>query len=852
VDRLENEHAEQSHGLSDYRHPRQQVPYRRGTNCAVSLENRCQTFYVVSNGNTGTSYKATVTYSGSGPDVSSGCVAVEYSGTDPNYPLDSVSAAYSYSAGSLFDSGTAAPANANLLVFGGGTTDTGGAFAGSGFMQVQRSTDGNSVTEEYINPTSSPNNTLQRATAKTALPATGNWLMQMAIFRDASWTVTGGWNPARPAQIQFANQFSGTDACARAQTAANTTINGVPTMVVDSRGEILNGIPCTTPPPQFATGGEWLLPAGQFQITTPLIALGKTQHRGVCISYDVAHCSGFQSAWASGTGGLGGIPFGGTLGPWSSGNNYFSGSTATNAGQTWYSVINGNVGNTPGPGSGNWWSLASNYPSPVAEINMLTDANLDVESIGFHDLSFNCQYAGGASNVPTLGCAGFINTWGQEQTEMDQIRIENPTVAGIWLNSQLVANSGPYGPGTVGYGSTTQHNNAACRVNGSDASLDTATISSTAVTTVSGPGNTVMTVTLLARVVSGPWAGQVLDVVNGGAGLANIANGLTEEPATGTTHSFWMVWSVTDPTHFTVQAPSGQAPCLSSCGTANFFPIGINVTYDSLTTRVDANRGMYGWTINSSTCTDLMQYSDFPPLGFQFAMEDTPFRDSHVEGRRVGGCIGCFGPSQGEHLSNLILTTNMYTGVLIDNKFPVTGADVKDLNCASTTGVPSTRMLPDHYCLIDLINGNLLGGPGGSNKNDYVKHYWLDQNGNAYYEGGDCSEMKQGMCLTNGIWMNMGPKFTTNSGCSESALTGGSVAGQFTLPTPASPCTTVITMGNGTATPTAPHAWACWANDLNNASVAVRQLGTSSPTTTAKLSLSGASGDVIAFGCEAY
>jgi hypothetical protein len=431
-----------------------------GPTLQVGSNTAAQIFYVAGLKSPGTGLDTlTVTFSGSAS--TSGCVFVEYQGADPKYPLDSVSAGYSYGAGSLLDSGTAAPANANLLVFGGGTTDAANLVnlsVVSPFTAITANL--SSITEQYIN--TSPNNTLQRAQASST--ASGNWLMQMAVFRDASWTVTGGWNPARPAQVQFADQFTGTDACARAQAAANTTINNVPTMVVDSRGEIMNGIPCATPP-QFATGGEWLLPAGQFQISTPLIALAKTQHRGVCISYDVAHCSGFQSAWASGTGGLGGVP----QGSYNGGTTYFSGNTATCNGlvcpgtATWYSVINTNAGNTPGAGSGNWWSLASNFPSPVAETNMLTSANSDIESTGFHDLSFNCQYAGGASNVPTLGCAGFINTWGQEQTEMDQIRITNPTVAGIWLNSPLVANSGPYGPGTVAYGSTTQHNNAAWR-----------------------------------------------------------------------------------------------------------------------------------------------------------------------------------------------------------------------------------------------------------------------------------------------------------------------------------------------------------------------------------------------------
>jgi len=56
-----------------------------------------------------------------------GVVVVEYSGLDTMYPLDSVSAGYSSSGNqtSLLDSGNAAPANSNLLVFGGGFIDTG-------------------------------------------------------------------------------------------------------------------------------------------------------------------------------------------------------------------------------------------------------------------------------------------------------------------------------------------------------------------------------------------------------------------------------------------------------------------------------------------------------------------------------------------------------------------------------------------------------------------------------------------------------------------------------------------------------------------------------------------------------
>jgi len=89
--------------------------------------------------------------------------------------------------------------------------------------------------------------------------------MQMAVFRDASWTVTGGWNPARPAQIQFADQFPGTDPCAQTKTAIETPISGNGSPVVDSRGFITTAIPCTAAPFAPTDGGQWLPSSGTWQ-----------------------------------------------------------------------------------------------------------------------------------------------------------------------------------------------------------------------------------------------------------------------------------------------------------------------------------------------------------------------------------------------------------------------------------------------------------------------------------------------------------------------------------------------------------------------------------------------------------
>jgi hypothetical protein len=100
-----------------------------GPTLQVASNTYAQIFYAA-NISVGTgSDTLTVTYYLNGMATNantSGCVFVEYSGADPNYPLDSVSAGYSYSIGTAMDSGTSAPANANLLVFGGGTSDASG------------------------------------------------------------------------------------------------------------------------------------------------------------------------------------------------------------------------------------------------------------------------------------------------------------------------------------------------------------------------------------------------------------------------------------------------------------------------------------------------------------------------------------------------------------------------------------------------------------------------------------------------------------------------------------------------------------------------------------------------------
>jgi hypothetical protein len=93
-----------------------------GPTLQVSSNTAAQIFYAtVTSG--GSSDPVTVTFTST--VSSAGCVIAEYSGIDQVYPVDSVSSGSSYSAGTAMDSGTVVPASTSILVFGGGTSDSG-------------------------------------------------------------------------------------------------------------------------------------------------------------------------------------------------------------------------------------------------------------------------------------------------------------------------------------------------------------------------------------------------------------------------------------------------------------------------------------------------------------------------------------------------------------------------------------------------------------------------------------------------------------------------------------------------------------------------------------------------------
>ncbi len=98
-----------------------------------------------------------------------------------------------------------------------------------------------------------------------------------------------------------------------------------------------------------------------------------------------------------------------------------------------------------------------------------------------------------------------------------------------------------------------------------------------------------------------------------------------------------------------------------------------------------------------------------------------------------------------------------------------------------------------------------------------------------------------------GKWQILCTTFTI-SGCSATGATGSGNAGRYTSGT-AGACTVSITL-NGATGATASNGWACSANDLTTPADIITQ--TASTATTATLSGTTASGDVVNFHCLPY
>ena len=146
---------------------------------------------------------ATFNQSAAYPDIR----ILEYSGLDPNTPLDVTAAATGTGTGA--NSGTATTTSSNELLFGAGSTAGDFVGAGTGFNSRIINIFGNLAEDEAVTSTGS-----YRATAPNSA---GNWVMQLATFRTSG---EGGSNPAPT--VSGISPTSGTTAGGTAVTITGT------------------------------------------------------------------------------------------------------------------------------------------------------------------------------------------------------------------------------------------------------------------------------------------------------------------------------------------------------------------------------------------------------------------------------------------------------------------------------------------------------------------------------------------------------------------------------------------------------------------------------------------------------
>ena len=120
----------------------------------------------------------TVTFSSTAP--SPDIRILEYSGADPNSPVDVVAA--SSGSGSTSSSGAVTTTNATDLVFGANYVQTLTAGPGSGFIQRLLTSPDGDIAEDQMMTASGSNS------ASSPLSYSGTWIMQMVAFRTPSGT----------------------------------------------------------------------------------------------------------------------------------------------------------------------------------------------------------------------------------------------------------------------------------------------------------------------------------------------------------------------------------------------------------------------------------------------------------------------------------------------------------------------------------------------------------------------------------------------------------------------------------------------------------------------------------------
>jgi hypothetical protein len=204
----------------------------------------------------------TVTFSTAAayPDIR----VLEYSGADPNNPVDVTAAANGSS--STSKSASATTTNSTDLILGANLVQTSTTGSGSGFTKrLLTSPDGDIAEDRMVTSTGSYN-------AAAPLGASGKWIMQMVAFRTPSGGAASTYLlSASPTSLNFGNVTVGATSAAQTVTLTNTGTASVTASqaTVTGAGFSIGGLslPLTVAAGQSATFSVTFAPAVAGSVT---------------------------------------------------------------------------------------------------------------------------------------------------------------------------------------------------------------------------------------------------------------------------------------------------------------------------------------------------------------------------------------------------------------------------------------------------------------------------------------------------------------------------------------------------------------------------------------------------------
>ncbi|MDR3519291.1 MAG: right-handed parallel beta-helix repeat-containing protein [Candidatus Pacebacteria bacterium] len=299
---------------------------------------------------------------------------------------------------------------------------------------------------------------------------------------------------------------------------------------------------------------------------------------------------------------------------------------------------------------------------------------------------------------------------------------------------------------------------------------------------------------------------------------------------------------------------------------------GINQDGGTLNSGAGVQSVIAGNYISATAGGVLVDYSGAAPSGTlkaNLTISGNVINKTVGNGQLCSGCgIGIYGKTTGTAMSGVNINGNTISnnggpGIAFEN--PASNVIIAN-NILTDNGLTTGTAYRQAGISIDsnisdiIIEGNRAYDDTGSNYQKYGLYINTSKTltsatitGNDLTGNGTGSVDLLGTVTASSFQNNMGVDLGTlftMSGCSATSATGGAKAGSYASGTTGT-CTVALTFNGATGlSGTVPNGWSCTANDLTTPADVIHQ--SASTTSTATLSGTTVSGDVVNFSCQSY